>query len=129
MKLSTQADKTADAMEILQKLVDDMPVRSERIDAVKQTIRNLVNNEYPSGRSMSLKIASYRREGYEYDPNEGYLRAIQDMEMDDILRFYKDYIQGHPIVYAIVGNSKMVDMKRLATFGKIIKVTKKDIYV
>lgn len=129
MKLSTQADKTVDAMGILQELVSNMPERSERVDGVKRTIRNLMNNEYPSGRSISLKIANYRREGYESDPNAGYLQAIQDMDMDDILRFYREKIQGHPIVYAIVGNSKMVDMKKLAVFGKIIKVTKKDIYV
>ena len=129
MKLSTQADKTVDAMGILQKLVNDMPERPERVDGVKRTIRNLMNNEYPSGRSISLKIANYRREGYESDPNAGYLQAIQEMEMEDILLFYREKIQGHPIVYAIVGNAKMVDMKKLAAFGKIIKVTKKDIYV
>lgn len=38
----------------------DMPERPERVESVKQTIRNWVNNEYPTSRSLSLKIAGFR---------------------------------------------------------------------
>ena len=35
-----------------------------------------------------LKIAGFRREGYESDPNKDYLEVIDRMTMEDILRFY-----------------------------------------
>ena len=87
MKLATQTDKMIDAMEVLENLVHDMPERPERVESVKQTIRNWVNNEYPTSRSLSLKIAGFRREGYESDPNKDYLEVIDRMTMEDILRF------------------------------------------
>ena len=128
MKLATQTDKMIDAMEVLENLVHDMPERPERVESVKQTIRNWVNNEYPTSRSLSLKIAGFRREGYESDPNKDYLEVIDRMTMEDILRFYKENIQDHLMIYAIVGNSKSMDMEKLSKFGQIVKVTRKDIY-
>ena len=115
-------------MEVLENLVHDMPERPERVESVKQTIRNWVNNEYPTSRSLSLKIAGFRREGDESDPNKDYLEVIDRMTMEDILRFYRENIQDHLMIYAIVGNSKSMDMEKLSKFGQIVKVTKKDIY-
>ena len=115
-------------LEVLENLVHDMPERPERVESVKQTIRNWVNNEYPTSRSLSLKIAGFRREGYESDPNKDYLEVIDRMTMEDILRFYRENIQDHLMIYAIVGNSKSMDMEKLSKFGQIVKVTKKDIY-
>lgn len=128
MKLATQTDKMIDAMEVLEGLIRDMPERPERVEAVKRTIRNWANNEYPTNRSISLKIAGFRREGYESDPNKKYLEYMEGITMGDILRFYREHIKDNLITYAIVGNSKMVDMERLAKFGEIVKVTRKDIY-
>ena len=107
-------------MEVLENLVHDMPERPERVESVKQTIRNWVNNEYPTSRSLSLKIAGFRREGYESDPNKDYLEVID--------RMTRENIQDHLMIYAIVGNSKSMDMEKLSKFGQIVKVTKKDIY-
>ena len=128
MRLATQADKTVDAMEVLESLVRDMPQRPERVESVKRTIRNWVNNEYPSSRSLSLKIAKFLHEGYQSDPNRDYLEVIEPMRMEEIMDFYERHVQGGQLVYAIVGNSKQMDLKRLARFGEIIKVKKKDIY-
>jgi hypothetical protein len=40
----------------------------------------------------------------------------------------RENIQDHLMIYAIVGNSKSMDMEKLSKFGQIVKVTKKDIY-
>lgn len=128
MRLATQADKTVDAMEVLESLVRDMPQRPDRVESVKRTIRNWVNNEYPSSRSLSLKIAKFLHEGYQSDPNKDYVEVIEPMRMEEIMDFYEHHVQGGQLVYAIVGNSKQMDLSRLARFGEIIRVKKKDIY-
>lgn len=126
--LSTQSDKTLDALTVLDSLMREMPLRTERTEAIRQNIRNKVNNEYPSFRELSLRIAALRREGYSADPNTDYLQAMQSMNMEDISRFYISNVQDRPRVYAIVGSTEKVDMKELATFGTIVMLNKKDIY-
>lgn len=126
--LSTQSDKTLDTLGVLDSLIREMPLKPERMEAVKQTLVNRINNDYPPFRNLSEKVASARMEGFDRDPAEEFLRDIATMDMQDISRFYREQISGRPVVYVIAGNRKHIDMKKLAEYGTIIKVKKKDIY-
>lgn len=126
--LSTQSDKTLDALGVLDSLIREMPLKPERMEAVKQTLVNRINNDYPPFRNLSEKVASTRMEGFDRDPAEEFLRDIATMDMQDISRFYREQISGRPVVYVITGNRKHIDMKKLAEYGTIIKVKKKGIY-
>lgn len=126
--LSTQSDKTLDALGVLDSLIREMPLKPERVEAIKQMLANRINNDYPPFRNLSEKVASARMEGFDRDPAEEFLRDIATMDMQDISRFYREQISGRPVVYVIAGNRKHIDMKKLAEYGTIIKVKKKDIY-
>ena len=109
--LSTQSDKTLDALGVLDSLIREMPLKPERVEAVKQTLVNRINNDYPPFRNLSEKVASARMEGFDRDPAEEFLRDIATMDMQDISRFYREQISGRPVVYVIAGNRKHIDMK------------------
>lgn len=126
--LSTQSDKTLDAMEVMNSLMLEMPEKPERLSVIKQSIINQVNNDYPSFRELSEKVAGFKRSGFDSDPSEALLSGIAEMDMKDIVRFYRRNVRLKPIVYIIVGNSRRIDMDKLTKFGKIIKSRKKDIY-
>ena len=126
--LSTQSDKTLDALGVLDSLIREMPLKPERMEAVKQTLVNRINNDYPPFRNLSEKVASARMEGFDRDPAEEFLRDIATMDMQDISRFYQEQISGRPVVYVITGNRKHIDMKKLDEYGTRIKVKKKGIY-
>ena len=115
--LSTQSDKTLDALGVLDSLIREMPLKPERMEAVKQTLVNRINNDYPPFRNLSEKVASARMEGFDHDPAEEFLRDIATMDMQDIIRFYREQICGRPVVYVIAGNRKRIDMKKLAEYG------------
>ena len=74
--LSTQSDKTLDALGVLDSLIREMPLKPERMEAVKQTLVNRINNDYPPFRNLSEKVASARMEGFDRDPAEEFLRDI-----------------------------------------------------
>lgn len=126
--LSTQNDKTIEAMQALDSLVKNMPVKPERLKYVRQNIINNVNNSYPSFREMSYRIASLKEQGFSQDPDRELLEKIQKLDMDDIELFYSENIKNNPLVYIIVGDEKKLDMERIAEFGKIIKVKHNEIY-
>jgi predicted Zn-dependent peptidase len=126
--LSTQADKTIDALTVMDSLIRRMPIKPERIPAVKQSLINQSGNEYPTFRKISRRIASLLLAGYTSDPNETLIDRLPRIGMDDVVRFYEENIQGRPVIYMIVGNSRKIDMNRLAGFGKIVKVKKEELY-
>jgi predicted Zn-dependent peptidase len=126
--LSTQSDKTIDAMTVLESLVRRMPSHPEKIGPIIQSIINQTNNEYPSFRDISIRIARYRRVGYQEDPNKYLLQKIKDMNIDDVVHFYETHIKNRIFTYVIVGNSLKINMSKLSSFGTIIRVTKGDFY-
>jgi predicted Zn-dependent peptidase len=126
--LSTQNDKTIDALTVLDQLINEMPVKPERLPAVKQALINQSGNNYPAFRRIPGKIASLLNEGYEADPNEALIDNISKMSMNEVVRFYEDNVRNRPVVYMIVGNAKKIDMKKLVEFGKVIRVKKDSLY-
>ena len=126
--LSTQSDKTIDALQALDSLLRNMPVKPERLPAVKQSLINRISSDYPSFRRIPGRVASMINEGYSSDPNMRLMERLPSMTMDDIVSFYEENIKGRPVVYMIVGSSKKVDLKQLEAFGKVIRVKKEEIY-
>ncbi|MDR2810603.1 MAG: insulinase family protein [Tannerellaceae bacterium] len=127
-RLSTQSDKTIDALTVLDQLIREMPLKPERLPAVKQSLINQLSNDYPTFRKIPQRIASLLNEGYTADPNETLLTHLAQMDMGDIARFYEENIKGRPVVYVIVGNSRKIDMNKLSAFGKLIKIKKEELY-
>ena len=126
--LSTQCDKTVDALDVLNSLIQKMPRYPDKISSAIHTAINQTNNDYPSFRDISTKIAAYKRDGYTEDPNRKLLEDFEQLQMEDIVRFYQTNVKGRNLVYVVVGNSRKMDMRKLATFGDIIRVKKKDFY-
>ncbi|MDR1556111.1 MAG: insulinase family protein [Tannerellaceae bacterium] len=126
--LSTQSDKTLDALSVLDGLIHEMPVKPERLPAVRQSLVNQLSNDYPTFRKIPGRIASLLNEGYLSDPNERLIAGLSQMEMADILRFYEENIKDRPVIYMIVGNSHKIDMNKLSAFGKVIRVKKEELY-
>lgn len=121
-KLSTQCDKTLDAMNVLDSLIRDMPVKAERVETARQDVVNGAYNEYPSFRERSSEIAYLKKVGYESDPNKELIDAIAVMDINNLVGFYDQNIKGRTISYIVVGNAKKISMEKLATFGTIVNV-------
>ena len=126
--LSTQSDKTIDALTVLEPLIRHMPAHHEKIGPIIQSIINQTNNEYPPFRDISVKIARYKQAGHDEDPNKTLLQKIKDMNIDDVVKFHEEYIKNRILVYTMVGDSRKINMSKLSSFGDIIKVKKSDFY-
>jgi len=126
--LSTQCDKTIDALDVLNSLIQKMPRYPEKIASAIHAAVSQTNNDYPSFRDISSKIASYRRDGHTEDPNRKLLESFKNMQMDDIVRFHQSNVKGRTLVYVVVGNSRKMDMRKLASFGDVIHMKKSDFY-
>jgi len=126
--LSTQCDKTTDAFSVLDSLIKEMPVLSERVENAKQAVVNEALNDYPSFRDLSSRISYLKKQGYESDPNQALVETVGGMDIQDIVDFYTKNIKGRTMVYMVVGNRAKINMDKLATFGKIIEVKPKEIF-
>ena len=127
-QIGTQADKAMTTTLLLDSLLSDMPLRSAQVETARHAIVNGINNSFPTMRQIGAEVADLRLHGYAQDPDAGILKALAPMTPSDLMRFYRENIQSRPRAVFIVGNKKMLDMKRLGKLGKIVILKKADIY-
>ena len=126
--VATQADKSMQAIALLDSLINDMPINAENLDVARQSLLNDINNGYPSFRGKSLIISLSERCGYTRDMNASMVEQLPNLTQADIEAFYHQHIKDQPYQLMIVGNVKKLDLKALAAYGNIVKVKKDDIY-
>lgn len=127
-QIGTQADKAMTTTLLLDSLLSDMPLRSAQVEAARHAIVNGINNSFPTMRQVGAEVADLRLHGYVQDPDAAILKALAPMTPSDLMRFYRENIQSRPRAIFIVGNKKMLDMKRLGKLGKIVILKKADLY-
>ena len=87
-----------------------------------------IDEKKPNFRSVNLTARNWRKTGYTVNPNFLYKENYESIKFKDLLRLYKNYIQNKPITITVVGNKEAIDMEKLAEFGELIEVSKKDIF-
>ena len=126
--VATQADKSMQAISLLDSLFNDMPVNIENLSVARQSLLNDVNNSYPTFRGKPLLIALSERNGYICDESTALVEQLPSLTQADIEAFYRQHIKGQPYQMMIVVDVKKLDLKALARYGTIVKVKKDDIY-
>ena len=105
-----------------------MPEKPSRIDGIKSGLLQSLNSKKSNFRSVNLIVRNWKKTGYKKNPNPMYKENYESIEFQDLLVLYKKYIQNKPITITVVGNKESIDMAKLAEFGEIIEVNKKDIF-
>jgi len=126
--LSTQSDKSIEAISAMTQLLSAMPEKSERMETIRAVLLQSINSNYPSFRSLTSTVADYLDRGYSNDPNIGHTQYWKEMNFDQLSEFFKNNLQNKSYIICIAGDASRIDMKKLAKFGKIIEVSKKDIF-
>ena len=125
--IGTQSDKTIDAISVMTGLINDMPIKKQRMRGVKDYLLQSLLTSKPGEREITETVEGWRLFGYKEDPRIMQADMYKEIDFDNIVDFYKRNIQGRPMLITIVGNKKKVDMKELAKYGKIVEVKQKAI--
>ncbi|MBI2966549.1 MAG: insulinase family protein [Bacteroidetes bacterium] len=126
--IGTQADKTIEALTVFRQLVQEMPVRSDRLPVLKNALIRSMDPERGSFREISQRVADWRKQGYGEDPRIKRAAFYRTMEFKDIEDFYRKNLAGKKYFITVVGDKSRVDVEKLSAFGKVIVVDKKEIF-
>ena len=87
-----------------------------------------LNSKKPNFRSVARQVKTWKHQGFQADPRVTQHERFQELEFQDIVKFYQNYIKKDVVTIAIVGDKRKIDMEKLAKFGTVIEVSKKDIF-
>lgn len=120
--LATQADKTLIAIETFDGLIKQMPQKPERISMIRDYLVLSAQTERPSFRNMSMKVEEWKIKGFSIDPTSMKLPQYNQLQWEEIYKFYQKRLQAQPYVIALVGDTKHMDLKKLQRYGKIVMI-------
>ncbi len=127
--IGCQADKTNEAIDVMLQLINNMPVKPERMERIRSSLIEESQSSKPNFRNLLDKVETWKQEGYESDPNEIYLEKYNEIQFEDIMKLYKTEIQNKPLIITIVGDVKSFDLKKLAEYGEVINVKQSELFV
>jgi predicted Zn-dependent peptidase len=123
--LATQADKTAEAIELVDSLVKQLPQKPELTEILRNSFKESINTSKPAFRDIPAYGYSLVEQGYNEDLRKIRYDNINLFNMDSINKFHENFIKGRPLIYILTGNESKMEIDKLNI--KIQKVGLKDI--
>ncbi len=125
--VSTQCDKTEDAIAAMRDLMITFPDRKEKFSNAQDYLISVRNSSYLTFRNFP---GNYRylveEEKTDRDERVEVTKEIGKMNYKDLQAFHKKYVEGRPMVIFISGNAKKFNLKNLGQYGKVQEVKYKD---
>lgn len=126
--MSTQADKTNEAIELLGSLIKEMPMRNEQIPSLQSFLLRSFNSNMPSFRTRSYVVQYWHQQGYVNDPRINTYPTYKTINIDDIRAFHEYNITGRSSTTSIVGDSKRFNLDKIKNNKQYKRLKLKDIY-
>ena len=121
--VSTQCDKTEDAIAAMRDLMITFPDREAKFKGAQDYLISVRNSNYLTFRSLP---GNYRylveEEKTDRDERVEVTTEISKMNYKSLRAFHKKYIEGRPMIIFISGNAKKFDLKSLSQYGKVKEI-------
>lgn len=74
------------------------------------------------------KYLDLQDKGINGDPRKALFEQAQTMTLKDVKDFQQKWVKDRKYTYCVLGHEKDLDMKSLEKYGKITKLSQKDIF-
>jgi len=125
--IGTQADKTNASVDLTYNLIQDMPQKPERLEAVKTNVMLSNQSDYPNFRELSATVEALMYSGFQQDPAEIANDEYAKISFSDLVEFYEKTVQNQPTFLGIHGDVKQFDLKELEKIGKVKMIKKEQV--
>jgi predicted Zn-dependent peptidase len=120
-QLGTQPDKTLDALEVLMRIVKEMPESDMRMDSVRTAIDQTYRSAYVNFRAIPSTVVGWWRQGLPGDPRPYNWEHAMKLKLSDLAAFSARW-KSMPYTIAIVGDKSRFDMAKLAEYGEVTEL-------
>ena len=125
--LGTQADKTLDAIEVLMRIVRDLPAAESRMDNTKRTIDETYRSSRIGFRRIPGSVLTWSRQGLDGDPRPWNWEQAKKLTLADLTGWASKW-KTAPCTITIVGDKSKFDLAKLAEFGEVIEMKPDQIF-
>ncbi len=126
--IQTQNDKIIDALAAFDEIINNMPQSQKAFDIAKEGLLANLRTQRTVKASVIWQYLNTRKLGLDYNLTEKVYNALQDMTLEDVVKFQQENVRDRKYTICILGRESDFDMEGLARYGKIKKLTTEDIF-
>jgi predicted Zn-dependent peptidase len=126
--VGTQADKQAEAMDAMQKLLNDFPKSESGLEIARKSILNQIESQRINKTGILFNYLYTKKLGFDYDLRKDTYEKVQEYKMDDITKFQESYIKGKNFNVVLIGSKDKIDFKSLQRYGSVRQLTLDEIF-
>jgi predicted Zn-dependent peptidase len=125
--VGTQPDKMAEAISVMNDLVEDMPLNAELVEQARiNTTKVLQANRLPLSNTY-WRYHAIKNQGWKDEPLKQVLAFNENADHQALIDYHEKYIKGRKSTWLILGDRKMIDKAVLRKLGKLTELSVEDV--
>jgi predicted Zn-dependent peptidase len=126
--VGTQADKQSEAMDAMQKLLNDFPKSESGLEVARNSILNQIESQRINKAGILFNYLYAKKLGVDYDMRKDTYEKVQNFTLDDITKFQESYVKGKNFNVVLIGHKDKIDFKSLQRYGRVRQLTLDEIF-
>ena len=126
--IATQNDKMGIAMDAFEDIINSMPESENAFNIAKESVLTRIRTQRIIKSAILSNYLAAEDLGINYDRRKNIFEKVQTMTLAEVKTTQQKWIKDRSYTYCVLGDSKNLDLQKLATFGPITKLTKEQIF-
>ncbi len=126
--IGTQADKQAESMKAMTELIQNFPKSEGGFEVARNSLMNKLESERITKTAILFNYESAMRKGIDHDVRKDVYEKIQNMTINDVENFQKQYIKGKKFNVVMVGDRSKLNLKDLQKYGEVKELTLDELF-
>ena len=124
----SQNDKMMDCIRQFHQILDTIPQSEAAFRIAKEgVLKQMASVRYRKSGVINLYL-NMQRLGLDYDLNEKTYHALQQLTLQDVVRFEQQQVARKPYRYILLGDEKELDISSLEKIAPIKRLTLEDVF-
>ena len=126
--IGTQADKQAESMKAMTEIIQNFPKSESGFDVARNSLMNKLESERITKTAVLFNYENAKRKGIDHDVRKDVYEKIQNMTINDVENFQKEYIKGRKFNVVLLGDRSKLNLKDLKKYGDVKELTLDELF-
>ena len=126
--VGSQADKFKEATVAMNELLNQLPEVSGNLDLAKNQVKKDIQTERITQDNIIFTYLANKQLGETSDVRKKLYTTVDNVSMQDLKAFHKNYLSEKPFTYAIVASEKKVSLEDMKKLGEVKKISLEELF-
>src|SRR5690606_6069622 len=126
--VGTQADKQAEAIAALMKIMNAMPESESTLEAARKSILNQIESERIVRTSVLFNYLNAKKRGLDYDLRKDIYEKVPSLSLADVRQFQEKYVKDKDYNIMVLGSRDKLNFNDLRKYGEVREVSLDELF-